>query len=204
MLNDKNLKSVADAVAQVMAEALKGNQHKIDKNKNNKIDAHDFKLLRKEGWDDMVKTAQDSVKSGPKPSGGAGVKQGTRYGGGKQKDEKPVKEEASQAEFTAELKKAQAKAAGQAKQADVAKPAVQAVQNEETHTKIEVLDLTDVNDVKMSTIELDERHLSSDEKSEVEKNVKGMKKNLAGFKERYGKDAKNVMYGAATNQAKGE
>jgi hypothetical protein len=29
-------------------EALKGDQHKIDKNKNGKIDAHDFKLLRKE------------------------------------------------------------------------------------------------------------------------------------------------------------
>lgn len=30
-------------------ESLKGNQHKIDKNKNGKIDAHDFKLLNKEG-----------------------------------------------------------------------------------------------------------------------------------------------------------
>ena len=29
-------------------EELKGNQHKIDKNKNNKIDAEDFKMLRKE------------------------------------------------------------------------------------------------------------------------------------------------------------
>jgi hypothetical protein len=29
-----------------MKEELKGNQHKIDANKNNKIDAHDFKLLR--------------------------------------------------------------------------------------------------------------------------------------------------------------
>jgi hypothetical protein len=29
-------------------EALKGNQHKIDKNKNGKVDSHDFKLLRKE------------------------------------------------------------------------------------------------------------------------------------------------------------
>jgi hypothetical protein len=29
-------------------EELKGNQHKIDKNKNNKIDAQDFKMLRKE------------------------------------------------------------------------------------------------------------------------------------------------------------
>jgi hypothetical protein len=31
-----------------MKEELKGNQHKIDKNKNNKIDAHDFKILRGE------------------------------------------------------------------------------------------------------------------------------------------------------------
>ena len=52
----------------------------------------------KEGWDDMVKAAQDKVKSGPKPSGGSGVKKGSRYGGGKQADkpehddEKPVKE----------------------------------------------------------------------------------------------------------------
>lgn len=29
-------------------EELKGNQHKLDKNKNGKLDAHDFKLLRKE------------------------------------------------------------------------------------------------------------------------------------------------------------
>jgi hypothetical protein len=32
----------------------------------------------------MVKSATEKVKSGPKPSGGSGVKQGTRYGGGKQ------------------------------------------------------------------------------------------------------------------------
>ena len=41
-----------DAIKKVMhasspvAEALVGNQHKIDKNKNGKIDAHDFKLLK--------------------------------------------------------------------------------------------------------------------------------------------------------------
>jgi hypothetical protein len=44
--NDKTLKGVADAVQQVMDEELKGNQHKIDANKNGKVDAHDFKLLR--------------------------------------------------------------------------------------------------------------------------------------------------------------
>ena len=42
----KELGGVADAVTKIMDEALKGNQHKIDANKNNKIDAHDFKLLR--------------------------------------------------------------------------------------------------------------------------------------------------------------
>jgi hypothetical protein len=30
-----------------ISEALKGNQHKIDANNNNKVDAHDFHLLRK-------------------------------------------------------------------------------------------------------------------------------------------------------------
>jgi len=79
-------------------EALKGNQHEIDKNHNKKIDAQDFRILRakmkkeevetvEEGWDDMVKAAKEKVSSGPKPSGGSGVKQGTRYGGSKQKDE---------------------------------------------------------------------------------------------------------------------
>lgn len=35
-------------------EMLKGNQHKIDKNKNGKVDAHDFKLLRKEEKEDEM------------------------------------------------------------------------------------------------------------------------------------------------------
>jgi len=43
---DKSIKNVAEVAAKIMGEALKGNQHKIDANKNNKIDAHDFKLLR--------------------------------------------------------------------------------------------------------------------------------------------------------------
>ena len=43
---DKSIKNVAEAAAKIMDEALKGNQHKIDANKNNKIDSHDFKLLR--------------------------------------------------------------------------------------------------------------------------------------------------------------
>jgi len=40
-------------------EALKGNQHKIDKNKNGKVDAHDFKLLRKEEEQIVFKNGED-------------------------------------------------------------------------------------------------------------------------------------------------
>jgi hypothetical protein len=51
-------------------------------------------------------------------------------------------------------------------------------------------------------VEMNERSLSPAEKDAVEVQVKSMKKNLAGFKARYGKDAKSVMYATATKQAK--
>ena len=50
--------------------------------------------------------------------------------------------------------------------------------------------------------QMNERSLTSDEKSEMEKNVKGMKKSLSGFKDRYGDKAKSVMYATATKMAK--
>jgi len=37
---------LSNSLLETVKEALKGDQHKIDANKNNKIDAHDFKLLR--------------------------------------------------------------------------------------------------------------------------------------------------------------
>ena len=46
IFNDKALKGVAEAVSKIVDEELSGNQHKIDANKNGKVDAHDFKLLR--------------------------------------------------------------------------------------------------------------------------------------------------------------
>jgi hypothetical protein len=50
--------------------------------------------------------------------------------------------------------------------------------------------------------QIDERSLSTAEKTAMEKNVKGMKKSVEGFKARYGKDAKSVMYATATKMAK--
>lgn len=46
-------------------EALKGNQHKIDANKNGKIDAHDFKLLRgkKKGMKEEVELDEASYSA---------------------------------------------------------------------------------------------------------------------------------------------
>ncbi len=88
--------SVSEAVAKIQSEALKGDQYKLDKNKNGKLDKEDFKKLRKEeteqveeGWDDMLKSVKD--KNGPQPNGGSGKKQGTRYGGGKQKEDESDK-----------------------------------------------------------------------------------------------------------------
>ena len=60
-MNDPITKSVSNAYKKMKAEELTDKQKKhIDKNNNNKIDSHDFKLLRKEedeveeGWDDKV------------------------------------------------------------------------------------------------------------------------------------------------------
>ena len=113
-------------------------------------------------------------------------------------------EEVDNDTFTKEVKDQQAKSEGKKKGADVAKASVQAVQQEETHTTVEVLDFNGVNGIQMSTIELDERELTAAETAKKEDTVKSMKKNLQGFKDRYGDKAKSVMYATATKQAKGE
>ena len=72
--NDKALKGVAEAAAKIMGEALVGNQHKIDANKNGKVDAHDFKLLRgKKGMKEEAEkmASKDHDKDGKVESGKA-------------------------------------------------------------------------------------------------------------------------------------
>jgi len=116
-----------------------------------------------------------------------------------------AKEEATEDEFNKEVEDAKEKNAGKKKNDEIAKGAVQAVKNEETHTTVEVIDLNDVNGVQYSEIELaQERTLTPAETDKKEEIVKSMKKGLSGFKERYGKDAKSVMYATATKNAKGE
>ena len=55
--------------------------------------------------------------------------------------------------------------------------------------------------IRNEEVELDERALDATETKEKERIVKGMKKNLAGFRARYGDRAKEVMYATATKQA---
>jgi len=50
--------------------------------------------------------------------------------------------------------------------------------------------------------QIDEKVLDRAEKGEKERIVKGMKKKFSSFKDRYGKDAKSVMYATATKMAK--
>jgi hypothetical protein len=279
----KELGGVADAVTKIMDEALKGDQHKIDANKNNKIDAHDFKLLRSKkkveeaaAKPDFIDLDKDGDKKEPmkkaasdkkmkeeveeldeyKSTGGVYKHKGT-YGTEKSleagytdfdkenelakknlKDKKPKKygarqnfvrstrvnesftsilasykenglkgisemfatEQASQEEYDKEIEKAKAKSQGKDK-AEVAKASVQAVKSEQTHTKIEVIDMSDPYNIQKREIDLEERMMTEPEMKKKEEIVKSMKKGMKGFKERYGERAKEVMYATATKQA---
>jgi hypothetical protein len=144
--------------------------------------------LKKVG--DTEKTAQGEMKKTAK-----GVMHTRRFsemletykdGGLKTIAEMLVKEEPSQEEFNKEIEEVKKKASEKKSPEDearVAKGKVDAVKVEEE-------------------IELDERELSDTEMKKREEYVKGMKKKMPGFKERYGERAKEVMYATATKMAK--
>jgi len=98
--------------------------------------------------------------------------------------ETTIEEEATEEEFNKELKDQQASFEGKKKQPKVAAGKT-----------------TGVKEMPES-VELEERELSKDEAKKKEDYVKGMKKGLSGFKERYGERAKSVMYATATSMAK--
>ena len=196
--DNQKTRNVADVVAKILAgesakqepkmleEGLKGQQHKIDANKNNKIDAHDFKLLRAKKEVKKEEVEQEEEKS---------MTFSEMMAAYKEHGLAVIAEEPTEEEFNAEIKKAQAKSEGKEK-ADVAAAAVQAVKQEE----IEVLDANVINGVEEVTI--DERTLSKPEAKKKEEIVKSMKKKMSGFKERYGERAKQVAYATATKIAK--
>jgi len=215
------IKDINEADYKAKMEALKGNQHKIDKNKNNKVDADDFKILRGEkkvNEDEQVEEAAESPFTSwkkprePEVKGGSGVKAGRAYGGAAQKskpeqdttdDKKKVKEEK-------ELDEAKFDALKHVKNPSPAvKAAAKDVKRGSYADRAALMKAGGVKDdrgprgVTQEEIEqVDERELSKGETSEKERIVKGMKKSLAGFKARYGDKAKSVMYATATKAAK--
>jgi len=115
-----------------------------------------------------------------------------------------AKEEATEDEFNKEVADAKDKADGKKKQPEVAKGAVQAIKSEETHTTVQVIDFDPVNGVQHSQFDLadiQERQMTEPEMKKREEIAKSMKKGMAGFKDRYGDRAKNVLYATATKQA---
>jgi hypothetical protein len=116
------------------------------------------------------------------------------------KKEDMISEEPDSAQFAKELEDQKKRADGTKPQAEVAKPSVQAVQQEATEQEIQVINADVANGV--DAVNIEERTLTAGETDKKEEIVKSMKKGLAGFKERYGKDAKSVMYATATKQAK--
>jgi hypothetical protein len=157
-----------------LIEALKGQQHKIDKNKNNKIDAQDFEMLRaqqkeeveldeKEGYSAKAARAGKDIGKPGKAFSMIAKKAGERYGSAE-----AGKRVAGA--ILAKLRKEEADADWTEEQAD-------------------------------ALIDLAEKHMTDAEMKKREDIVKGMKKSLAGFKARYGARAKDVMYATATKQA---
>jgi hypothetical protein len=114
----------------------------------------------------------------------------------------PVEEEVDSETYEKEMKDQKAKFDGKKKGGDVAKASVQAVKQEETHTEIQVIDMTDPDNIKKEIINIEERTLTEPEAKKKEEIVMSMKKKLSGFKDRYGDRAKEVMYATATARAK--
>ena len=88
----EGLKDAVKTIAKKTFKALTGGSDKdhLDRLKKDMYKKEETETVE-EGWDDMVKDAKEKVKSGPKPNGGSGKKEGSSYGGSKQK-EKPEQE----------------------------------------------------------------------------------------------------------------
>ena len=181
-----------------LIEALKGNQHKIDKNKNNKVDAQDFKILRGEkNVTEASDDCKDEVKKHEKKLHG-------KDGEVSKHVDKMHKEEAEQIDEknvpTSPEKWARAKAAAKSK-FDVY-PSAYA--NGWASKKYKAMGggwKSVSEEVEEEVEQIEEKHMTDDEMTKREKIVKSMKKGFAGFRQRYGKDAKSVMYATATKQA---
>ena len=180
-------------------EALKGKQHKIDKNKNGQIDAHDFKLLRKEESEETTETIEESEERMARADykvGASGRKSHKEivFTDAESKDDEKDKIDEQIMPFDADSNEpSPAFRWGQSHLRPAPKQ-----KKKDTRGGLPLI--RPKKRVK-EEVELDEKEMSDADMAERERIVKGMKKNLAGFKARYGDRAKEVMYATATKQA---
>ena len=186
-------------------QELSANQKKIDKNKNNKIDGEDLAHLRKEEKDEEVCEdcgkspcecdKEDEMKEGYEGKGNhrpgwmlradPSLKQKIKDAQAKLKAKKAAKEVKEENELEEEGLK------------DACWKGYTAVGMKMKNGK----KVPNCVPVKEEAEEIDERSMSDSEMKKREDIVKGMKKNVAGFKSRYGSRAKEVMYTTATKNA---
>jgi len=197
-------------------EALKGKQHKLDKNKNGKVDAHDFKLLRKE--EEELAEAADQHKvmvtvSDPNHTAVSMRKEKIMKRvivSAKDKDEAHAKA----ADFykkkgfkvhDTEYHSAQPKST---MKTEAVEEDVDRVERSDykttpagrkTHKQIDFKNGENQPAPQREEVELEE--MSDAQMKKREDYVKGMKKNISGFKAKYGERAKDVMYATATKMA---
>ena len=205
----KHKEGKAEENKEKMKEArdMPGNQEKIDANKNGKVDANDFAILRakkgkksvKEMWEKAAevqeawakKKAVDEGKkveieimpevdtpNDPEPPTG-----------------KKAKKEVKKEEFATEGKNKEGKeqgADGKACWKGYKYAGTEGGKDKCVKAGYEM----------EGGEELQEKRLSKKEKAKKEKFVKGMKKKFSSMKSKYGNKAQSVMFGAATNMAK--
>ena len=225
-------KAVADK--KKMAEELKGDQHKIDANKNNKIDAHDFAILRgkKKVKEDMyfAKKLIEGMKRSDIPAyvrkarGDASLTPAEVKSGSKDSISDPKNLAKARNEEVEQIDEVSSSEVdhhfNQWTNSEHAPYNSDAGDDNKVHqSALRYLRSTNVPKEKHEKMamhiahkfhgsgideeveQIEEKHMTDAEMAKREKIVKSMKKGLAGFKSRYGKDAKSVMYATATKQA---
>jgi hypothetical protein len=200
-----------------VSEELKGNQHKIDANKNGKIDAQDFKLLRKEdtvneeeGQHGYVAFSHDGKRHELHANSSYEAKQKAvkHFNPPKskqhlvtvhlaQKDGKDVVHRAVESVQEAAIDDLRDRQAAKRE----ANPYDSKDKKEPVARKVQGSQYGGSKQKQEKEVEVNEAKMSDEDMQQREKIVNGMKKNLKGFKARYGDDAKKVMYATATKQA---
>jgi hypothetical protein len=193
------------AAKKKVAEELKGDQHKIDANKNNKVDAHDFAILRgkKKVKEDMyfAKKLIEGMKRSDIPAfirkarGDAPLTPAEVKSGSKDSISDPKNLAKARNEETEQLDEKDPC------WSNYTQVGMKKKNGREVPNCVPSKGVPAAKGYKKEEVELEERTMTSVDKTERERIVKGMKKGLAGFKSRYGKDAKSVMYATATKQA---